>query len=54
MDYKEGGDSNAKCSATFIYQYFYKADDIQAPTDSDPLSPNVVDTIASVSKLFIG
>lgn len=51
--YEVGGTTIQKCKAKFVYQYFYKADDVSAPTDSDPLSPNVVDTIANISKLFI-
>lgn len=54
FEYKQGGDAVATCAATFVYQYFYKADDLQAPTDSDPLSPNVVDTVANLAKLFVG
>lgn len=54
FQYKEGGDSIATCTAKFEYQYFYKADDLEAPTDSDPLSPNVVDSIANISKLILG
>jgi hypothetical protein len=54
FDYSnEGGANLAECQATFTYQYFYKADDLEAPTDSDPLSPNVVDTIANAAKLFV-
>lgn len=52
MQYEAGGSNIVTCDAEFEYQYFYKADDIEAPTDSDPLSPNVVDTIANVAKLF--
>lgn len=48
-----GGAALATCQATFEYQYFYKADDLEAPTDSDPLSPNAVDSILNQSALYI-
>ncbi len=51
---EEGGTSKAECTATFIYQYFYNADDLENPTASDPLSPGVVDTIAKIQNVVVG
>lgn len=53
FDYSNGGNQLAECTATFEYQYFYKAEDPAAPTDSDPLSPNAVDNILNQSALYI-
>ena len=47
-----GGQDVAKCTASFTYQYFYEASDLENPTISDPLSPSVIDNIASLAKLY--
>lgn len=46
-----GGDKQT-CDATFTYQYFYEATDLENPTIADPLSPSVVDTVGQLAKLF--
>ena len=47
-----GGADKASCTASFTYQYFYEASDLENPTVSDPLSPSVADNVASLIKLY--
>lgn len=48
----DGGAETAACTATFTYQYFYEATDLENPTSADPLSPTVVDNVQSLLNLY--
>ena len=47
-----GGGDSVSCTASFYYQYFYEATDLENPTTSDPLSPSVFDNVGALAKLY--
>lgn len=53
FQYESGGAGIPDCTATFSYQYFYPADDLEQPTASDPLSPTALDVIADAASIFL-